>query len=167
MCPFRSAGGPASEYDTTVLAVSFASAHALPSFRPLTLACGLSGDAKVVVDLDPVRRDDCHAIGLLLATRGDTLVARGIGGALLRAVDAPERDEQARIFAYQHGAHADDIASNLALAGEDDAMRTLAADWREGGTEMAVLERRLARAGIPFLPPDGWRAPERKTPPAP
>ncbi len=165
--PFPGADGPRSEHDTTVLAVSFASAHALPSFRPLTLACGVPGDAKVAVDLDPVRRDDCRAIGLLLAARGDTLVSRGIGGAVLRAVDAPERDEQARIFAYQYGAHTNDIASSHELMGEEDTMRTLAADWREGGTEMAVLERRLARAGVPFLPPDDWRAPERKAPPAP
>lgn len=131
-----------------VRAIAHASALAIPAGQSLLSACRAGADGTRVVSLD-----ECSAVGRLLAGESNTLVSRAMGIALLRITDDPLLADQERRFAWlnESALRLPDVAADPAHA------RRLEADWREVGHEIGVLERQLARLGLPLEPPADWQ----------
>ncbi len=127
-----------------VHALALSAAVGMPAYRKLVEACPRGGAA------DPARHLACAAAGQRISEQATSIVARAIGTALLRRIDDP-----AWTVAKQHYDHLNRASSTLldpALR-DDAAIRRVIADWYATASEIAVLERLLARAGLPLRAP--------------
>ena len=86
--------------------------------------------------------------------RGNTLIARSIGFAILRNLDAvTEADRTAKRDLDWYRANV------LHGTGEDGDVRDALAhesDWRRMDDEIDVIKSALRRAGLPTEAPEGW-----------
>jgi hypothetical protein len=95
----------------------------------------------------------------MMLERGDTLIARSIGFAILRNLDAvtdADRAVKRDLDWYS--------ANVLHGTGEDGNARDALAhesDWRRMNDEIDVLKSALHRAGLPTEAPEGWTPPSR------
>jgi hypothetical protein len=133
-----------------VAAFAKAAATALPAYQRVVLACKPSATQPVEFQ----RAAPCRALGRTMLQRGDTLIARSIGFAVLRNLDAATDAARAakRDLDWYH--------ANLSRGtGEDgEAHDALAheSDWRRMDDEIEIVKSSLHRAGLPTAAPDGW-----------
>ena len=133
-----------------VAAMAKAAATALPAYQRVVLACKPPATAGAAF----ARGTRCVAIGRTMLDSGTTLVARSIGFALLRNLDAAtDADRAAK-------RDLDWYAANVMQGtGEDGNVRDALAhesDWRRMDDEIEVMKSALGRAGLPTQAPDGW-----------
>lgn len=133
-----------------VAAMAKAAATALPAYQRVVLACKPPATAGAAF----ARGTRCVAIGRTMLDSGTTLVARSIGFAILRNLDAAtDADRAAK-------RNLDWYAANvLHGTGEDGNVRDALAhesDWRRMDDEIEVMKSALGRAGLPTQAPDGW-----------
>jgi hypothetical protein len=135
-----------------VTAFAKAAATAMPAYQAIVNACKPRAEG-------PDRAASCTTAGRVMLERGDTLIARSIGFAILRNLDAAtEADRAAKrnLEWYQ--------ANVLSGTGENgDARDALAheSDWRRMSDEIDVLKSALRRAGLPTEAPEGWNPPSK------
>lgn len=133
-----------------VAAFAKAAATAMPGYNSLVLACKPPATGTAHFD----RAASCTTAGRLMLQRGDTLVARSIGFAILRNLDAAtDADGAAKRNIDWYRANAmrgtgEDGNPSDALAHESD--------WRRMNDEIDVVKSALHRAGLPTEAPDGW-----------
>jgi hypothetical protein len=136
-----------------VAAFARAAATAMPGYRVLLETC-----KPPVTDSTPFEpAASCTAIGHTMLDRGDTLIARSLGFAILRdlgvASDA-DRTAKRNIEWY--------VANATHGTGEDGEARDALAhesDWRRMDDEIDVAKSALHRAGLPTEAPEGWTPP--------
>ncbi len=135
-----------------VTAFAKAAATAMPAYQAIVNACKPRAEGSD-------RAASCTTAGRVMLERGDTLIARSIGFAILRNLDAAtEADRAAKrnLEWYQ--------ANVLSGTGENgDARDALAheSDWRRMSDEIDVLKSALRRAGLPTEAPEGWNPPSK------
>lgn len=133
-----------------VSAFAKAAATAMPGYNALVVAC--KPPAADTAHFD--RAASCTTVGRLMLQRGDTLVARSIGFAILRNLDAAtdaERAAKRNLDWY--------LANAMRGTGEDgNSSDALAheSDWRRMNDEIDVVKSALHRAGLPIEAPEGW-----------
>jgi hypothetical protein len=131
-------------------AVAKASATAMPAYQFIVTAC----KPKTASHDNFARGASCTDAGRLMLQRGDTLIARSIGFAILRNLDAAtDADRLANRNLEWYRANA------LHGTGEDGNVRDALgyeSDWRRMDDEIDVLRSALQRAGLPTEAPDGW-----------
>lgn len=146
-----------------LLALAQSAATAMPRYQPLTTYCKPGTDN---VDHWP-RFAYCEDAGRLMLGKGETLIARLIGFAILRnlgrttAVDQQEKNNLSWYIARMVEASAYESSDNTAI-------EAYQADWRNLDDEIEIRKRALRRAGLPDTAPAGWIRPSgslRKTPP--
>ena len=132
------------------MAMARTTAIAMPSYGTITTACN---PAKSV--LDDRRRAQCEAIGRLMARQSSTLVARGIGFAVLRNLDAltdADRAENRNLDWYR--AHI--LEGTGYYDGNVAAAAAYEKDWRRLDDEIMVMRNAIQRVGLPTEAPAGW-----------
>jgi hypothetical protein len=125
------------------------SATAIPGYQVLFAACQPDGTAAWR------RRADCEHAGRLMLGQGRSFIARTIGFALLRDLDAlTAADQRARrqLGWYQQKSY----EATGHARGDAAAIEAYQADWRHLDDEIEVTRRALRRAGLPDSPPAGW-----------
>lgn len=128
-----------------VAAFAKAAASALPAYNVVVRACKAPA---------PGRAATCTAAARTMLAHGDTLVARSIGYAVLRNLDAATDADRA--------AHRDlewYSANSLRGTGQDGEARDALAhesDWRRMDDEIDILKSALRRAGLPTSSPADW-----------
>lgn len=133
------------------LALSQATASALPRFSTLTNACRINSETAA----NWARSTACADIGHLMAQHATTLLSRMMGFAVLRlAGSATDEDaRQARDLHWLFDQHGKLASSELE---KPDAMLAYTNDWRTTGDEIQVVRRELERAGVPIFAPTQW-----------
>lgn len=130
--------------------IASATAVAMPAFRPLIRACAPADR----VPLGTERREACIAAGRLMVDHSAEQSSRAVGALILDKTDAPDRETARRTYDYLQQTYSAALAS---VQTDETAYRQFAADWRETRSETAVIERMLARAGLPRTPPADWK----------
>jgi hypothetical protein len=156
------AADSASELPRTTTAalqsmISFTSAFAqttataLPAYQELTTACkpGKSNNDNWQ------RYAYCEDAGRLMLDKGNTLIARSIGFAILRnlgASTASDQQEKRNLIWYtEMGVGASGYTSrDYAVVAAHES------DWRAFDDEIEIAKRGLRRAGLPDEAPVGW-----------
>jgi hypothetical protein len=138
-----------------VAAFAKAAATALPAYQYVVRACKPSATQRGELE----RAAPCEALGRTMLQHGDTLIARSIGFAVLRNLDAAtDADRAAKRDLDWYSANV------LRGTGEDGEARDALAhesDWRRMDDEIDVLKSALRRAGLPTEAPQGWAPPSR------
>ena len=133
-----------------VAAIAKAAATAMPAYQFVVIACRPPPPGQG----DFTRAASCTNAGHLMLERGNTLIARSIGFAILRNLDAvtdADRTTKRNLDWYR--------ANVLRGTGEDGDVRDALAhesDWRQMDDEIDVIKSALRRAGLPTEAPEGW-----------
>jgi hypothetical protein len=91
--------------------------------------------------------------------RGDTLIARSIGFAILRNLGvATDADRAAKRNLEWYTAN---VARGTGEDGDSRDALAHESDWRRMDDEIDVLKSALRRAGLPTEAPEGWTPPSR------
>jgi hypothetical protein len=127
-------------------------AMALPAFQHIVNACRVNP----TTGENASRAGDCAAIGRIMATQGDTLIANRIGLAVLRVsrIYTPDDVQRARPDDWIYRQY-----TSIVKDSSKDSLRDADSyqdDWFESRSEMEAMRRRVLRAGRPLSPPDGW-----------
>ncbi|HEY6894720.1 MAG TPA: hypothetical protein VI258_11170 [Rhodanobacteraceae bacterium] len=136
-----------------VAAIAKAAATAQPAYLTVISACKPPSASS----RDFERATRCTKIGRAMLDHATTLVARSIGFAILRNLDAltdADRNAKRNIDWYR--------ANPLQGTGYDSNPRDALAyesDWRRMNDEVDIARAALDRAGIPTEAPDGWTPP--------
>ncbi|MGA9421972.1 MAG: hypothetical protein WBW61_06385, partial [Rhodanobacteraceae bacterium] len=100
----------------------------------------------------------CADAARLMAMHATTLVARGIGFALLRTLGGGELSDNDRAAQRNF----DWLRVNLMSSSESavSALPDLETRWRQSGSEIAFYRTLMRDAGLPAEPPAGWTVPD-------
>ncbi len=124
----------------------------MPSFQHMVTSC--KGDYLALAQ----RREDCRHVAELMATRGDTLIARLIGIAIGRYSARDAADKQAftaqrRITDWQMAQW--HLANEADAADEGRRFATLITEHADI-SESEIMRRTIDMAGLPLEPPQDW-----------
>lgn len=134
-----------------IAALGISAAMAIPAYQSFTTACTPSEPAT-----DLRRASDCALAAARMAERSPTMVGRAMGYVVLRKTGDARLESAKRHWDYLQW---QSIALGDAALSDPREVGYLIADWRETRSEVAVLERQLARAGLPSVPPADWKKP--------
>jgi hypothetical protein len=132
-------------------ALAWSSSFGLPAYQGLTESC----TATSAVEAATARDRACLKAAEAMIRGSETFISRAIGNALLRRFDEARYESNRRIFEYQ----IEQLGKIWpGSPGEAQQSRFVERDWRETRSELRVMERALARAGIVLARPDDWVA---------
>ncbi len=142
-----------SDVASIVSAIARSASSAIPDMGTLVNVC----DRGKHPEAAPARFARCGQVGRLMLGKGTSILSRSIGYVLIKRSGLPtDQDRQANAsFRWRMQQSAD-----LHLDEKDPiAFRRYFADLVQTNDELAAMDRQLARAGKPTVPPAGWKAP--------
>ena len=150
-------GSPvSSEVSSIEVAIARSSASAIPNMGTLVDVC----DRGKHPEASAARFDRCGAIGRLMLGKGTTVLSRSVGVAVLRR--SGQLTVQDRL-ANRSLRWSIQQSADLHLDEKDpEGFRRYFADLVQSGSELAAMERQVARAGKAASPPAGWKAPDEE-----